>query len=213
MNGGAALAIKLLIADDDSLIRESLKIIIGMDKEFEILAAASNGEEAVKFCLNNSVDVALLDVRMPIMNGVQAVKEITQHTHTKCLILTTFDEDEYIKDAINFGAKGYILKNNPPDRIKDAIKIVNSGSSVMQDVVMHKVMDGLNSSQNDTSRFTERELDIMKAIAEGLSNKEIAARLFISEGTVKNYISNVLDKTGLEHRTQIAIYYLKGKIK
>lgn len=206
------MAIKLLIADDDSLIRESLKIIIGLDKDFQVLSTVSNGQEALKFCIENSVDVALLDVRMPIMNGVQAVREITEKTDTKCLILTTFDEDDYIKDAISYGAKGYILKNNEPDKIKDAIKVVASGNIVMQDVVMKKMKEGFTKAPIDTSLFTQRELSIMKAVSEGLSNREIASKLFISEGTVKNYISNILDKTGLEHRTQLAIYYLKGKI-
>lgn len=206
------MAIKLLIADDDSLIRESLKIIIGLDQDFEILATVSNGEEAVKFCIENPVDVALLDVRMPVMNGVEAIKQITEKTDTKCLILTTFDEDDYIKDAISYGAKGYILKNNEPDKIKDAIKVVSNGNTVMQDVVMEKMKEGFNKPSIDESLFTERELSIMQAISEGLSNKEIASKLFISEGTVKNYISNILGKTGLEHRTQIAIYYIKGKV-
>ncbi|WP_079423554.1 response regulator transcription factor [Clostridium oryzae] len=204
--------IRLLIADDDSLIRESLKIIIGMDKEFDILAAVENGKQAVEFCESHDVDVAILDVRMPIMNGVEAIREINKSTQTKCLILTTFDEDEYIKDAISYGAKGYILKNNTPDKIKDAIRVVYNGSSVMQDVVMEKVKSGFNKVKIDVTKFTERELDIMEAISEGLSNKEIAAKLFISEGTVKNYISTILDKTGLDHRTQIAIYYIKGKV-
>lgn len=207
------MSIKLLIADDDPLIRESLKIIIGLDKDFEILNTVENGQQALNFCIKTSVDVALLDVRMPIMNGVQAVKEISSKTDTKCLILTTFDEDEYIKDAVNFGAKGYILKNNTPDKIKDAIRVVYNGNTVMQDIVMEKVKNGFNKPSIDTSQFTERELDIMKAIADGLSNKEVSARLFISEGTVKNYISNILSKTGLEHRTQIAIYYINGNVK
>jgi DNA-binding NarL/FixJ family response regulator len=206
------MAIKLLIADDDSLIRESLKIIIGMDEEFEVLECVENGQEAVEYCKKNAVDVALLDIRMPVLNGVQAIKEITKSTETKCLILTTFDEDEFISDAMQFGAKGYILKNNSPDKIKDAIKVVNSGSTVLQDVIMNKVMGGLEKSNNkfDKSLFTDRELEIIESISEGLSNKEISAKLFISEGTVKNYISTILSKTNLEHRTQIAIYYIKG---
>jgi DNA-binding NarL/FixJ family response regulator len=208
------MPIRLLIADDDSLIRESLKIIIGMDEAFEVMECVENGLKAVEYCNNNTVDVALLDVRMPVLNGVQAVKEITRSTSTKCLILTTFDEDEYINDAMRFGAKGYILKNNSPDKIKDAIKVVNSGNSVIQDVVMNKVISGLDSSGSkfDRTLFTERELEIVEAISEGLSNKEIAAKLFISEGTVKNYISVILNKTNLDHRTQIAIYYIKGEI-
>lgn len=210
------MPIKLVIADDDSLIRESLKIIIGMDSDFSIEGCFENGLDAASFCKQNSVDAALLDVRMPIMNGVQAVKEITENTNTKCLILTTFDEDDYIKDALKNGAKGYLLKNTSPDKIKDAIKVVCSGNSVIQDVIMERVAEGLNNSSDfkvDIEKFTERELEIMEGIAEGLSNKEIAAKLFISEGTVKNYISSILDKTELEHRTQIAILYIKGNIK
>jgi DNA-binding NarL/FixJ family response regulator len=207
------LQINLLIADDDLLIRESLKIIIGLDEEFKVLACVENGQEALEYCLNNHVDIALLDIRMPIMNGVEAVKEISEKTATKCLILTTFDEDEYINAALRFGAKGYILKNNSPDKIKAAIKVVSSGNMVMQEGIIDKMlkeMDSDNSSKLNKELFTTREIEIMEALADGLSNREVAARLFISEGTVKNYITCILDKTGLEHRTQIAIYYLKG---
>jgi DNA-binding NarL/FixJ family response regulator len=207
------MAIKLLIADDDPLIRESLKIILGLDKNFEVLASVENGFLAADFCVRNEVDVALLDIRMPLLDGVQAVKEISSKTKTKALILTTFDHDEYIKEALKNGARGYLLKNNPPDKIKDAIRVVHAGNSVMQDEILDKVKEGFNSSATDKidwSRFTEREVDVIKSVAEGLSNKEISKKLFISEGTVKNYITSILDKTGLEHRTQIAIYYLKG---
>ncbi|MBC8063175.1 MAG: response regulator transcription factor [Clostridiaceae bacterium] len=209
------MAINLLVADDDSLIRESLKIIIGLDEDFNVMACVEDGQQALEYCIKNSVDVALLDIRMPILNGVEAIKGITEKTTTKCLILTTFDEDEYINSAIKYGAKGYILKNNSPDKIKQAIKVVYSGNMVIQDGVMDKVMKGMDvdkSGKLDKGLFTERELEIMAAIAEGLTNREVAAKLFISEGTVKNYISSILDKTDLDHRTQIAIYYLKGGI-
>jgi DNA-binding NarL/FixJ family response regulator len=205
------LTIKLLIADDDSLIRESLKIILELDQEFNVLACVVNGQEAIEYCLNNQVDVALLDIRMPVLNGVEAIKEIAEKTSTKCLILTTFDEDEYISSAVRYGAKGYILKNNSPDKIKAAIKVVYSGNIVMQEGMLDKVLkDNDNSSKLNKDIFTERELEVMGAIADGLSNRAISGRLFISEGTVKNYITSILDKTNLEHRTQIAIYYLKG---
>ncbi|MDP4144623.1 MAG: response regulator transcription factor [Bacillota bacterium] len=212
------MSIKLLIADDDSLIRESLKIIIGLDEDFEIIHCVENGLEAVKGCKNSEVDVALLDVRMPIMNGVESAGEICRNTNTKVIILTTFDEDEFIMKALQNGAQGYILKNNTPDKIKDTIKMVYNGAAVVQDVVLERVKAGLNSNAKglaqekkiDRSLFTERELDVMKAIAQGYSNKGISQKLFISEGTVKNYITSILNKTGLEHRTQIAIYYLKG---
>lgn len=207
------MTIKILIADDDSLIRESLKIILGMDEKIEIVDAVDNGLKALEVCISSEVDVALLDVRMPVLNGVDAAKEILKKTKTKPLILTTFDEDEYIMGAIKNGAKGYILKNNSPEKIKDAIKMVYSGNIVLQDVVMEKVKDGLSSSGEgnfNKDMFSEREMDIIEAISEGLSNKEIAGKLYISEGTVKNYITSILNKTGLEHRTQIAIYYIKG---
>lgn len=207
------MAIKLLIADDDSLIREGLKIILGMDEDFEITACVENGLQAVDFCAREQVDVALLDVRMPVMNGVQATREICAKTGTKPLILTTFDDDEYITEAIKYGAKGYLLKNNPPDKIKDAIRMVYSGTTVMQDVVFDKIKEGLGApkaGQIDKSLFSERELEIMDLIAKGYSNKGIAKELYISEGTVKNYVTSVLNKTGLEHRTQIAIYYING---
>lgn len=207
------MAIKLLIADDDLLIRESLKIILGADDNFEILACVQDGLQAVQYCISNTVDVALLDIRMPVLNGVQAIKEIAEKTKTKCLVLTTFDDDEYIIEAIKNGAKGYLLKNNSPDKIKDAIRMVYDGNTVMQDVVLDKIKDGLNTIRRakfDRSLFTERELDIMELISNGFSNREIASKLFISEGTVKNYITTILDKTGLEHRTQIAIYYING---
>ena len=207
------MPIKILIADDDSLIREGLKIIIGLDEDFIVMACVKNGFEAIEYCLNNSVDVALLDIRMPVLNGVEAIKEIAIKTSTKCLILTTFDEDEYINAAIRYGAKGYILKNNTPDKIKAAIKVVYSGNMVMQEGIIDKVLKGIdsdNSSKLNRNLFTGREIEVMEAIADGLSNRKISERLFISEGTVKNYITSILGKTSLEHRTQIAIYYLKG---
>lgn len=210
------MAIKVLIADDDILIRESLKIILSLDEEFEVVDCAENGLEAVEKCISHEIDIALLDVRMPVMNGVEAVKEITMKTTTKGLILTTFDEDEYIFKALKNGARGYLLKNNSPEKIKDAIKTVFGGNTVMQDVILDKFTQGFRSPQLDKipkgDFFTERETEIIKAIAEGLSNKEISNKLYISEGTVKNYITSILNKTDLKHRTQIAIYYLKGEI-
>lgn len=207
------MSIKILIADDDELIRESLKIILNMNEEFSIVATASNGLEAVKACLREEIDVALLDVRMPVMNGVEALKEIVSKCSTKTLILTTFDEDEYIKDALKYGAMGYLLKNNSPEKIKNAIYTVLNGNIVLQDTIIKKIINPDKENQNGfnyKNKFTEREKEIIKLIAEGLSNKGIAGNLHISEGTVKNYISSILDKTYLDHRTQIAIYYLKG---
>lgn len=209
------MGIRVLIADDDSLIRESLKIILTIDEEIEVIDCVDNGLKAVDICLRKNIDVALLDIRMPVLNGVDAAKQITEKTKSKVLILTTFDEDDYIKAAIEHGARGYILKNNSPDKIINAIRTVYLGNMVMQDVVLDKIKNGLDDKKTtiDESLFTEREIEIIKAIAEGLSNREIASKLYISEGTVKNYITNILSKTNLKHRTQIAIYYLTGDVK
>ncbi|MCR8642731.1 response regulator transcription factor [Paenibacillus sp. N1-5-1-14] len=217
------MTIKIILADDNSFIREGMKLILSTYPDFEVLDTVSDGKEALDYCLKHQVDVALLDVRMPNMNGVEATKLICEQTTTKPLIITTFDDDEYILDAIRYGAKGYLLKNNDPERIRDAIISVYNGNNVMQDVVLEKLKSNLTSPAErkepqeskpliDTSLFTERELDIMRHIAKGLSNKEISKQLFISEGTIANYITSILSKTNLEHRTQIAIYYLTGKI-
>ena len=205
----------MIIADDDDLIRTSLKIIVGSDEGIDVLETFENGEEAMKYCLENDVDIALLDVRMPVMNGVEATKEITERSKSKVIILTTFDEDEYINKAIKYGAKGYILKNNTPDKIINTIKSVNDGYSVIQDEVLEKVKNNLGEIKENNDfgeNISDREKEVVRAIAEGLSNKEIAAKLFISEGTVKNYITSILQKTNLNHRTQIAISYLKGEM-
>ncbi|MFC3803563.1 response regulator [Cohnella sp. GCM10012308] len=225
------MPIKVLIADDNSFIREGMKIILTSFEEFEVVGTVEDGAQAAAFCEAHAPDVALLDVRMPNMNGVEAARLIAANTKTKPLILTTFDDEEYILEAIKAGARGYLLKNNDPERIRDAIKSVHNNHDVLQDVVLDKIKAQLAQGAApqqpapaaarsikpgeaiDRSLFTERELDIMEQIARGLSNKEISRKLFISEGTVANYITSILNKTGLEHRTQIAIYYLTGEAR
>ena len=207
------MTIRLVIGEDDDLIRESLKIILGTNQNIEVLDAFPNGREALEYVVRNDVDIALLDVRMPIMNGVLATKEINEKSNTKVIILTTFDEDDYIRSAISYGAKGYLLKNTPPDKIISAIEMVYAGNSVIQEEVLSKLSSNLDYKEKeefDMTQFTEREIEIIKEISKGASNKEISSSLFISEGTVKNYITSILQKTGLSHRTQIAIKYLKS---
>lgn len=208
------MAIRVLIADDDALIREGLKIILQTDGRFEVAACVENGLKALEFCGREQVDVALLDVRMPVLDGLQAAREISRSTGTKPLILTTFDDDDFILGAVKNGARGYLLKNNTPGRIMDAIRVVHEGGIVMQDVAMDKIREELSPQRKtriDEEQFTEKELEIIRLVARGLSNREIAGQLHMSEGTIKNYISSILGKTGLEHRTQIAIYYLTGE--
>lgn len=207
------MPIRVLIADDDALIREGLRIILQMDDRFEVATCVENGLQALEYCTVNRVDVALLDVRMPVLDGLQAAREISSKTSAKPLILTTFDDDDFIINAVRNGAKGYLLKNNSPGKIMDAIRMVHEGGIVMQDVAMDKVREELSEQKRGKipeDLFSEREMDVIKLIAKGLSNREIAGELFMSEGTIKNYITSILNKTGLEHRTQIAIYYLTG---
>lgn len=205
--------INIVIVDDDALIRESLKIILSMNKTLNIIGTYDNALKAMEECRKQSIDIVLLDVRMPVINGVEATKEFVKFENTRVIILTTFDEDEYVREGIRNGASGYLLKNTPPEEIVDAINLVYRGNNVYGREIIDKLKYSLeNKASIDKSLFTERELQIMELISEGLSNKEISNKLFISEGTVKNYISSILSKTSLNHRTQIAIYYLKGTI-
>ena len=162
-----------------------------------------NGLKAVEYCSRHQVDVALLDVRMPVMDGLEAAREISSKTGTKALILTTFDDDDFILGAVKYGARGYLLKGSTPEKIMDAIRIVHGGGTVMQDVAMDIIKGKLSSGRRcgiPDGILTEREMEIAMLVAKGLSNRDIAARLYMSEGTVKNYISAILAKTGLDHR-------------
>jgi len=186
------MGIKVLICDDDSLIRESLKILLPLKGDIEIIGEATNGREGIDFCLANEVDVALIDIRMPKVNGVEAVCEIVKKTSTKCLILTTFDEEDYINEALSYGAKGYILKNSSPEQIVNSIVSVHNNTIVMNENILGKLHGKEVEPEMKKYEFTDREKDIIKAISEGLSNKEISKKLFISEGTIRNYITTII---------------------
>jgi len=203
------MSIKIVIADDDALIRESLLIFFNSDERFEVIGSGSNGSEAVKLCIENDVDVALLDIRMPIMNGIEATAKIVADTKTRVLILTTFDDDDDIKKVFRNGASGYLLKNSPPDQIKNSVVTVHGGSNVIQDGVMDQLRNPQKNLEEKLRALTDREIDVVELIAKGLTNAEISDNLFITEGTVKNIVSQILNKLALKHRTQIAIYYLE----
>ena len=205
--------IRLVIADDSDFVRDGLKIIFELDDEFEVIGTAANGKEAVELVTARKVDIVLMDLEMPVMDGIEATKQITAQGFSKVLVLTTFDDDERIQKALQNGAKGYLIKNHTPDKIKQMIKALYSGGNVLDESIFDKITGAghLNNAGFDEKLFTQREGEIIKAVAEGLSNKDIAQKLFISEGTVKNHISSVLNKACLTHRTQIAVYYLTGK--
>jgi Response regulator containing a CheY-like receiver domain and an HTH DNA-binding domain len=205
--------INVIIVDDSDFVRDGMRIILSVDEEFRVLGCAKNGKEAVELAMKEKADVILMDIQMPEMDGIEATKEIVKRKLGKVLILTTFDDDELVDQAIKSGADGYLIKNHTPEQLKQMIKSIYQGVNILDGQVFSKFTDsGIKpSSEFDGSIFTARELDIISAIAEGLSNKEIAVKLFISEGTVKNHISTILEKGGLSHRTQVAVYYLTGR--
>ena len=209
------MSINIGIVDDDALIRESLKIIVSSDDEIEVKEVFKNGQELLEYLNICFLDIVLIDIRMPVMNGVETIVEAKRRRYkTKFIVLTTFDEDEYIEKSLNNGAVGYLLKNNTPDKIIDTIKMSYKGISVIQEDILEKYKGlsmEISKGNIDKDLFTEREIEIIEGISEGLSNKEISGKIFISEGTVKNYITSILNKTGLKHRTQIAVYYYTGE--
>lgn len=206
--------IKVIIADDSDFVRDGMRIILSVDNEFQVLGCAKNGREALELAMNGEkADVILMDIQMPEMDGIEATREIVKRRLGKVLILTTFDDDELVDKAIKSGADGYLIKNHTPEQLKQMIKSVHNGVNILDGKVFSKFTDnGIKPSTGfDSSIFTARELDIITSIAEGLSNREIADKLFISEGTVKNHISTILEKGNLSHRTQVAVYYLAGR--
>lgn len=211
--------INVFIVDDDPFIRESLTLLLGLDSEITIIGTASNGNEAVEAIsiLDDVPDVVLMDIRMPICDGVEGTLKVKAlNENISVLILTTFDDDEFIIEALRNGASGYLLKNIPPDRIIQGIKTVFGGSMLIHPDVARKLSGLLRPSaptkeQRDWAKeLTAAEFNIVTLIAEGMSNKEIASKLFLSEGTVKNYITDILSKLAVRDRTQIAIMYLKS---
>ncbi|HEY8363301.1 MAG TPA: response regulator transcription factor [Tissierellaceae bacterium] len=197
---------KIIIVDDDPLVVNSLKTIVSASG-IEVIAVGYNGIEAVELYKKHKPDLILMDIRMEKMNGIEATKEIIEFDpNAKILLITTFQDDEYILSAINLGCKGYILKQNIQGIIP-AINAVYSGNLVFDSKIISSIQKP--SRKNFHGELTEREIDILLLVAEGLNNKEIAERLYLSEGTVRNYISNMLEKLGLRDRTQLAIYYYK----
>jgi DNA-binding NarL/FixJ family response regulator len=201
--------IQLLLVDDQGIIREGLRSLLEAKTDLQIVGEAENGQMAVELALSLKPDVVLMDVRMPIMDGVAATRALTEKApDIKVLVLTTFDDDEYVTQAIRCGAKGYLLKDTPSTELADAIRAVHKGYTQFGPGLIEKTLGGTPSSVEPPPEFaqlTPREQEVLQLIAKGCSNREIAEQLYISERTVKNHVNSVLRRLNLRDRTQVAI--------
>lgn len=204
---------RVLVVDDDKLVALSLKTILEADDAITVAGMGYDGEEAVRLYEELAPDVLLMDIRMAGMTGLEAAEKILEKdAGAKILFLTTFSDDEYIVKALNMGAKGYLLKQDF-EGIVPALKAVKGGQSVFGGEIMGKIpvlMQGKGEVDYRQYDISEKEQGIIELVAEGLSNREIAERLYLSEGTVRNYISTILEKLSLRDRTQLAVFYYKN---
>ncbi|HPT69591.1 MAG TPA: response regulator transcription factor [Syntrophomonas sp.] len=213
--------IRILIADDQPVVCEGLKVILQLEEDFEVVGICSNGQETLKSCRIFRPDIVLMDARMPVMDGVTAAREINRlFPESKVMILTTFNERQLVVNSIQSGVSGFLLKDMQPDDVCRAIREVYAGGAVLHPEVTRIVMEraAYNSSEPLTdeesgdklSQLTSREKEVLRLIGRGLSNAEIAAGLFITEGTVKNHVSSLLAKCQLRDRTQLALLAQKN---
>ncbi|WP_325063597.1 response regulator transcription factor [Risungbinella massiliensis] len=208
---------KLLIADDQTLMREGLKTLLELETNFTVVATASNGEEAYRKTKEYQPDVILMDIRMPTVDGVEGTKRITRDfPDTKVLVLTTFNDQEYILAALESGARGYLLKDLPIEAMAKAIETVAHGGVVMLPQVTGQILPHLMKQSHEQAiedqritQLTGREKEILSYIGSGFNNREISESLFLSEGTVKNYVTQIMSKLELRDRTQTAIFAVR----
>ncbi len=215
--------IKIIIADDQRLMREGLKTILGLEEDMSVLGTAANGEEALELCRKLSPDIVLMDIRMPVVDGVEATSLITKEgLAAKVIVVTTFDDDELIIKALKAGAKTYLLKDLPSEKLLAVIRASHSGDIMLQPEIAAKLVSSAGRAEtladendriiNDSETLTTREKDILRLMTEGLGNGEIASRLFLSEGTVKNQVSVIYSKLGTSDRTQAVLLAIKNKL-
>ena len=206
--------IKVIIADDVQILRSGLKAVLSQDSDIKVVGEASNGKEAYELCIRFHPDVVLMDMRMPDHDGGYGTRKIKDNfSDIKVLVLTTFDDKETVNKAISSGADGYILKEMDNDKIINSIKAVAGGINVFCDNVFRSIKKDV-VVQQDAKNFglTERETEFIRLICDGCDNKEIAAKLFLAEGTVRNGISRLLEKLELKDRTQLAVFAIKNNI-
>ncbi|NNN08778.1 MAG: response regulator transcription factor [Acidimicrobiaceae bacterium] len=210
------MTIRVVVADDQALVRAGFGVLVNSAHDLEVVGEASNGEEALAVVLATQPDVVMLDVRMPVMDGLEAARRISASTSgsaTKILMLTTFDLDEYVFEALRAGASGFLLKDTPPEDLLNALRVIASGEALLAPSVTRRLIAEFASRPNTTSvastdaleELTEREREVMIAVAQGLSNAEIAESLHMSVATVKTHVSRILTKTYTRDRTQLVV--------
>jgi DNA-binding NarL/FixJ family response regulator len=221
----AACPVRVLLVDDQPLLRTGFRMILESEPDIAVVGEAGDGEKAVAEARILQPDVVLMDIRMPRMDGVEATRLITGSVRAggvKVLVLTTFDLDEYIVEALRAGASGFLLKDVPPDDLVDAIRIVARGDAVVAPTVTRRLLDrfatdlpsATRESAQELQRLTDREREVLRLMSRGMSNAEIAAELFVSETTVKTHVGNVLAKLGLRDRVQAVVFaYESGLIR
>lgn len=210
-------AIKLVIADDHSMIREGLKQLLELEGQFKVIAEASDGVECLEILSKEVPDVLLLDINMPNKNGLDVLKELNQsgNRKVKVLVLTVHNEVEYLIKAVELGVDGYVLKDSESSELKKAIMTILNGETYIQPDLIPMLNAKMISMENDYDKIdslTKRELDVLKNLAIGMYNKEIATKLEISERTVKNHVSNIFKKIGVSDRTQAAVFAIRNNL-
>jgi DNA-binding NarL/FixJ family response regulator len=198
--------IRVVVVDDQQIVREGFRALLNTQPDIEVVATAADGEQAVAVCEAHRPDVVLMDIRMPVMDGIEA----TRRLDSKVLMLTTFDLDEYVYDALIAGASGFLLKDVPAERLFEAVRVVAAGDALLAPSITRRLIGEFarqkpRPTPDALRELTPRETDVLRLIAEGLSNAEIAARLVVSDETVKTHVSRVLFKLGLRDRTQAVI--------
>jgi DNA-binding NarL/FixJ family response regulator len=214
VSGSEGRPVRVLIVEDQALVRQGLRTILDLEEGIQVVGEAADGEEALERISHLLPDVALVDVRMPRMDGIELVRHLRQeYPHIMPIFLTTFDDDEYVFEGLRAGGRGYVLKDTPSEELAAMIWKVHRGEAVLGGQITSKVIEEFGRLSRSpgtggagSESLSERELEVLKLVASGASNREIAKTLYITEGTVKNHISNVLRKLGFRDRTQAALY-------